>query len=241
MPVNNFTVIESDYGRFVVNRYSAYQADFLIKTGRPHLEKELQTLLAIVRTLPAGAITVDGGANIGLIAIPLALALAANGGKVIAFEAQRMMFYALCGGAALNDLENLEAFNKALGAKAGRIRVPRVNYGVEQDFGTVTLTGEPAEGEEVDLVAIDSLGLPRLDFLKIDVEGMEIDVLKGAATTIRQYHPWCWIEYWKVGEDRIKSVFHGQRYKFFRMDELNMLCAPGERASSEIKIHAPEI
>ena len=241
MPVNNFTVIESDYGRFVVNRHSAYQADFLIKTGRPHLEKELQTILAIVGTLPAGAIIVDAGANIGLIAIPLAHALAAKGGRVFAFEAQRMMFYALCGGAALNDLQNLEAFNKAVGAKAGRITVPRVNYGVEQDFGMVTLTGEPAEGEEVDLVAIDSLGLPRLDFLKIDVEGMEIDVLKGAATTIQQYRPWCWIEYWKVGKDRIRGLFHGQRYKFFRMDELNMLCAPEERRSSEIKIHAPEI
>jgi hypothetical protein len=44
-----------------------------------------------------------------------------------------------------------------------------------------------------------------------------------------------------VGKDRIRSLFHGQRYKFFRMDELNMLCAPEERRSSEIQIHAPEI
>jgi hypothetical protein len=39
--VNNFAVLESVYGRFVVNRHCAYQAETLIKTGYPHIEPEL--------------------------------------------------------------------------------------------------------------------------------------------------------------------------------------------------------
>lgn len=243
--VNNFTVVESDYGSFVVNRHAAIQADALIKTGRTHMEPELRNILGMAGTLPKGAIAIDAGANIGIVAIPLAQVLRdIGGGTVLAFEAQRMMFYALCGGAALNDLQNLKAFNQAVGAKQGRIRVPEVDYGRYQDFGALSLRGiDPAAaGEEIDVIAIDQLGLPRLDFLKIDVEGMEIDVLQGAAQTIRAHLPWCWIEVWKVGIEPIKSALAGLPYQFFQMDELNVLCAPsGRRAASNVAISAPEI
>jgi FkbM family methyltransferase len=242
--VNNFTVIESVYGRFVVNRHCAYQAEALIKTGRPHIESELRNILGIARTLPKGAVAIDAGANIGLVGVPLALSLRDLGGTVFAFEAQRMMFYALCGAAALNDLENLHAFHQAVGSKAGRIEVPRLDYAQDWDFGMLSLVGnDPAVASEtIQMVAIDELGLARLDFLKIDVEGMEIDVLEGAAARIRADLPWCWVEYWKIGAEPIKRAFAGLPYQFFRMDELNMLCAPAERlAAANMAIAAPEI
>jgi hypothetical protein len=43
--VNNFTVIESVYGRFVVNRHCQFHAEYLIKTGRPHIQSELNKIL----------------------------------------------------------------------------------------------------------------------------------------------------------------------------------------------------
>ena len=63
--VNHFTVIESVYGRFIVNRHCTFQAEHLIKTGLPHIESELRNILAIVETLPAKSVVVDAGANIG--------------------------------------------------------------------------------------------------------------------------------------------------------------------------------
>jgi len=242
--VNNFTVIESVYGRFVVNRHCAFQADALIKTGLPHIESELRMILAIAGTLPEGAVAVDAGANIGLVAIPLAQSLRNLGGIVLAFEAQRMMFYALCGAAALNDLENLQAFHLAVGARAGRIKVPPLDYGSAQDFGLLSLVGsDPAgAGEEIAVTMIDAMPLPQLDFLKIDVEGMEIEVLQGAAASLRKHRPWCWVEYWKVGTGPIKDAFKGLPYKFFQVDPLNLLCAPTERlAEAKLNIHAPEV
>lgn len=241
--INNFTVIESVYGRFVVNRHSAYQADALIKTGRTHIEPELKHILAIARTLPKDAVVVDAGANIGLVAVPLALTLQGSGGTVLAYEPQRMLYYALCGTAALNDLDNLFAYNQAVGASTGWITVPAQDYGAAKDFGMVSLAeGNPdAAGDHVPVATIDGLTLPRLDFLKIDVEGMELDVLKGGDATIRAHQPWCWIKYWKVGTEPIKAAFAGLSYRFYRMNDLDLLCAPASRlAGAGLQIAAPE-
>lgn len=241
-PVRNFTVIESAYGRFVVNRHCAFQAEHLIKTGLPHIEAELRAMLTIVATLPADCVLVDAGANIGLVSIPMAQAVKSRGGIVHAFEVQRMLHYALCGGAALNDLVNLVAHHRGLGARAATVLLPEIDYGKAQDFGALSLaSAAPAAGSEsVDIVALDALALPRLDFLKVDVEGMELDVLDGARATIERCLPWCWIEYWLSGVDPIKARFAGLDYEFYRIDTLNMLCAPRPRsAGSGLRFAAP--
>ena len=244
MGLNNFTVIESVYGQFIVNRHCAFQAEALIKTGRPHIEVELQNILTLVSTLPQNCVVVDAGANIGLVSIPAAQAVRQKGGMVHAFEVQRMMFYALCGSAALNDLENLRVHHRGLGAAKAVLKVPQLDYNVPQDFGMlslVNLTNSSAK-DTVEISAIDDLSLPRLDFLKIDVEGMEIDVLKGARRTVETHLPWGWIEHWKVGANSIKQQFAGLPYKFFQADKLNMLCAPDKRLEkSKIKITMPQI
>jgi FkbM family methyltransferase len=239
--VNNFTSIESIYGRFIVNRHCHFQAEHLIKTGQTHIEAELRNILQIVGTLPKDCVVVDAGANIGLISVPVAQAVRTKGGAVHAFEVQRMIFYALCGGAALNDLENLHVYRRGVGSASAVLKVPRPDYSAVQDFGTVSLIDQNGIGEheDVEIVAIDDLGLPRLDLLKIDVEGMEIEVLKGARRMIAEYLPWSWVEYWKVDNDAIKRQFEGLDYKFYKIDQLNMLCAPSARAQ-QITISAPE-
>ena len=241
--LNNFTVIDSVYGKFIVNRHCHFQAEALIKTGWPHIEDELKKILAIVNSLPEGAVVVDAGANIGLVGIPIARALQATGGMVLAFEPQRMLFYALCGSASINDLDNFYAYNMALGGDARLVDVPRPDYGLPQDLGTVSLIAPTPDRptERVLLRPLDGFGLARLDFLKIDVEGMEIDVLTGAASLIRTHLPWCWVEHWKVGIAPIKAQFAGLSYNFFVMDELNLLCAPEPRlAASHIAVTAPQ-
>ena len=241
--INNFTMIESVYGKFVVNRHCDFQAEALVKTGRPHIENELQTLLAITETLADGAVVVDAGANIGLVSIPLAKALYDRHGVVLAFELQRMIYYALCAGAALNDLENLFTFPHGLGAQNQDLRISKLDYGVAQDFGAFSLLVQGQDRPEaIQIVTLDSMRLQRLDLLKIDVEGMELEVLSGGRNTIARNRPWCWIEYWKVGAEAIARTFDGLDYQCFVMDELNMICAPSDRlAGSGLAFDAPRI
>jgi FkbM family methyltransferase len=241
--VNNFTVLESIYGRFVVNRRDKFQAEALVRTGMPHIQGELEVLLAIADTLPGGAFVVDAGANVGLVSIPLAQRLKPRGGVVLAYEVQRMIYYALCAGAVLNDLDNLFTFHQGLGARSRVEHIASANYGEAQDFGMFSLLNQPAQrNEAVQVSSLDELGLPRLDFLKIDVEGMEMEVLAGAKGMISRHRPWCWVEYWMVGAETIAGAFAGLDYQCFRMDELNLLCAPSDRlAGSGLVFEATRI
>ncbi len=243
MRMNNFVVLESEYGKFIVNRHCAYQAEYLIKTGRPHIQEELEKILTVVGRLPENCTVIDAGANVGLVAIPIAQAIATRGGFVHAFEAQRIMSYALAGAAALNDLENLIVHHKAVGASIGTIGIPKLDYAKPQDFGELSLVGQKGGAEcSVQTITIDSLNLERLDFLKIDVEGMEIDVLRGGRNTIERDQPFAWVEYWKSDINGIKAQFAGLDYKFFIMDKLNMLCAPTAKvAQYGLTIKAQEI
>jgi FkbM family methyltransferase len=243
MQINNFTVIESEFGRFIVNRHCTFQAEGLLKTGRPHIWDELNKILMLVSRLPDHSVVVDAGANIGLVAVPVAQALLSRGGVVHAFEVQRMLCYALCGSAALNDLENLIVHNQALGSIIGTVAVGKPDYSRPQDFGLFSLVGQAGpKPAQIEMVTIDSLALARLDFLKVDVEGMEIEVLTGARGSIERHLPWAWIEYWKVNIDDIKAQFAGLGYRFYIMDSLNMLCAPADRlARLGIPVTAREI
>jgi FkbM family methyltransferase len=170
------------------------------------------------------------GANIGLIAVPLAQTLKPKGGIVLAFEVQRMLYYALCGAAALNDLDNLFTYPNGLGGSVREELMVRLDYGLPQDFGSFSLLEQNAQPtERIKITTLDSIGLQRLDLLKIDVEGMEIEVLMGAQATIQRGRPWCWIEYWKIGLPTLKDIFEGSGYELYRIDHLNLLCAPAEK------------
>ena len=66
----------------------------------------------------------------------------------------------------------------AAGAVAGQLIVPRLNYAVQNNFGGLGL-GSHTDGETVDAITVDGLELSRCQLIKIDVEGMEEQVLRG--------------------------------------------------------------
>ena len=72
MSVDNFLVLDSAYGKFIVDRHCAFQAEALVKTGRTHIEGELSNIFVIVDRLPDNAVIIDGGTNIGFFTIPVA-------------------------------------------------------------------------------------------------------------------------------------------------------------------------
>jgi hypothetical protein len=67
-----------------------------------------------------GMTVVEVGANIGILTVPFAK-LVQPGGMVIAFEPQRIIYQMLCGNIAINAIENVIAYNMAVGRRSGSI------------------------------------------------------------------------------------------------------------------------
>lgn len=175
------------HGKFMYLLNDAYIGRSLDVYGE-YSEGEIDLFRQLLRP---GDIAVDAGANIGALTVPMAR-LVQPGGAIIAFEPQRVIFDVLCDNLRLNALANVQAFRRAVGSSAATIRVPPLDYQSTDNFGGVALGGRT--GEEVQLVTVDSLSLPRLRLLKIDVEGMEHGVITGARATIERLKPAVYIE-----------------------------------------------
>lgn len=237
MNVNNFTVIESIYGRFIVNRHCDYQIDALAKTGETHIETELHNIFNVLEHIPDNSSIIDGGTNIGFFSIPVAQKVKHKNVKVVGFEPQRIIAYALAGTIALNDLDNCWVHNLALSDKERLVTLPEVNYGKRADYGTVQVDENSdsfnfsefkyLNNRIVKAVSIDSLKLPNVSFIKLDIEGYEIPAIIGATETIKQFRPFLWIEYFIVGLDKIVAEINKiAPYRIYVMDPQNMLCVP---------------
>lgn len=143
----------------------------------------------VIRTLKPGALVLDVGANIGRYTL-MAAGQVGPGGRVIAFEPGIVNFKLLSENAALNGMHWVQPMQIALGAEDGTAEL--VAGG---DETTNTLRADwlhHLEGKNIDrrlrhTVAVRSLTsllselqVGHVDLLKIDVEGAELDVLRGA-------------------------------------------------------------
>lgn len=141
-----------------------------------------------------GWTVLDVGANIGAHTVELARMVGPDG-RVIAFEPQRLVHQVLCANMAANGIENVMAMQAALGAQAARVAMPRPDYRNAANFGGVSLSATATgPSEPVPVTTIDALSLPACHFVKVDVEGMEIEVLRGATATLRRLRPLLYVE-----------------------------------------------
>lgn len=242
--VNNFTIVDTIYGKWIVSRNAQYHAETMIKTGIPVHPKEVDIMLRIVDTLPDNCIIVDAGSNTGVFSVPLATSVKDRGGRVYAFEVQKKLFQALCGTSVLNDLDSLEVFNLGLGAENDTLKIPKTDYSVSADYGMLSLVDQNkisrGSYDTVEIVPLDQFELERLDFIKIDIEGMEVAALTGGKNTIKAHRPWAFIEYWNSDAAALKAQFADLDYTLYRIDDANILCCPNDKLSaSGLTIEAP--
>ena len=161
--------------------------DKIIGKALEHYGEWAQDELNLLQNfIKPGDTVVDIGANIGTHTLAFA-AFTGPSGKVLAFEPQRLIFQCLAANVANNDLENVFTYPYGVGAEAGLMHVPEVDYNSEENFGSISLVEENV-GEPVPIVALDDL-CDSCNLLKIDVEGMEIAVLQGATELIKNCRP----------------------------------------------------
>ncbi len=154
--------------------------------------------------LQPGMVVVEVGANIGAHTVFLAQAVAPNG-CVLAFEPQRIVYQTLCANLALNHITNVQCVQAAVGSSPGELFVPPLDYHRANNFGGLGL-GEFQSGERVPVFTLDSYGIRECALIKVDVEGMEKEVLEGARATIARCQPLLYVE--NDRPDRSASLIH---------------------------------
>jgi len=130
--------------------------------------------------IPPGGIVVDGGAFIGDHTVAYAERVGSTG-LVWAFEVSPAALECLRFNTAR--LPQVRVVSAALADRAGHVTIQMglPNAGADR-IGTVGSTGFPA-------IPLDAFSFPRLDYVKLDLEGYELKALRGAERVLRQHHP----------------------------------------------------
>lgn len=183
-------LVEGRYGYCLYNHNDIFIGQAVERYGE-YSESEVELFRQICKP---GNIVMDIGANIGTHTMAMSQ-MVYPGGAVFSFEPQRIVFQTLCANMALNSIKNVECLPYLVSDTDGYGLVPEVDYDQENNFGGIQL-GEVNRGSKVIRINLDSYfsAIPRLDFLKIDVEGMEYQVIQGGKKLISKFKPILYVE-----------------------------------------------
>lgn len=222
-----FVLASSDHGTMILNRldYKATGPNTAVGVGIQLLETssynpgDLSLILPLIdlrrKYFGDGVVAIDCGANIGVHTIEWAKRMH-GWGSVLAIEAQERLFYALAGNIAINNCFNAKALFAAVAAETGTMKVPRADYLTPGSFGSLELRkrddnehiGQAIsydDGAEIRTQSIDDLALDRIDLIKLDIEGMELDALRGAIKSIKRSRPVIVVETIKSNKHELRA------------------------------------
>lgn len=225
-----------------------------------------QELDFMLRFIQPGDGVADIGANLGGFTVPFARAVGAQG-SVLAFEPQPVVFGYLRANITLNHLPQVALYNFCLGAREETLVIPEPDYCKEGNF-----SGQPFKEDGFWEVATtanqihsachrfdDVFTGTRLNFIKIDVEGMEFEVMQGAARSIETHRPVIYFEnnrvekspaimrwllqrdykmWWHTGRFFNPANYRGvQENVFGLMANINMIALPDDKYLGQIPIN----
>ena len=172
------TVVEVDGQKFHLDVSGGLRTTWNLYYKRIH---EPQVTSIFCSLINGGATVVDVGASIGYYTL-LAAKRVGNDGSVYAFEPHPPSFERLIENVKLNDWKNVQAFNFAISDKKGEKklyvfksgRASGSGFALRNDSVPITVKTMPLE----DAVKTD------IDLVKMDIEGAEVEVLKGMERTL---------------------------------------------------------
>lgn len=144
------------------------------------------------RFVGPGDVFVDVGANVGLFTVKAAR-LTGPAGRVVAVEPGTEAAARLRHNIALNAFGHVQVVQKAIADQVGTATLHHIPTGNDPQAFSLLSDGSDVAAETVETTTLDHLvadcGLPRVDCIKIDVEGAEPLVIAGAAETLQRFHP----------------------------------------------------
>jgi FkbM family methyltransferase len=199
---------------------------------------------AVAGTLRPGMCFVDVGANQGLFTL-LAAAAVGPSGTVHAFEPSPRERAHLQSNIELNSLTNVHVYPVALGSAHS---TASLSVSDREHPGHNTLGGfsyrETSQAYSIEVAVqtldevVDREGLNRIDLMKIDVEGSETAVMRGAVETLRRFRPVIIAEANETALGQMGSstkelldLIRGQGYEVqsFESGSMNVICRPRTR------------
>lgn len=179
---------------------------------------------------------IDVGANVGYYTLLGAKYLKDENEDYLvhAFEAEAKNYIMLCDNVNLNHFTNIKMQPGAVSDKVGiaTLYISEKESGEHNIVGSHELHEQYYDSYEINTVTLDSIW--NEDFskihpvrgIKIDVEGAEVKVLKGALNLIRKYHPFILIECWQTGLinagsdlEEFLGILNSFNYKIKGIDE----------------------
>lgn len=179
--------------------------------------------------LQGGGVLYDVGANVGYMTIEGALL---PNTSVVAFEPQPELAIRVALSASLSNCQNVSVYCAALGATAGEatLHVPPHNLHASVSSGVGGRNVRCPQVRLDDLVEAESLPPPTV--IKVDVEGAELDVFRGAEATLRRWRPILLFEENGSGQafgyDRqelLAWLQHRADYRFFAIGSNDIIAA----------------
>jgi FkbM family methyltransferase len=236
--IPNCQLVKADGTQFLV-----FKGQDLISN---HLKKELyendihQLALKILLDKPDGLV-LDIGANLGTFCVPLAQKIPAL--KFHAFEPQRIIYYQLCANTIINSLGNVYTYEAGLSNQEADIELEVPDYTAETNIGAFSIDKEVRENEyecktsggkeKIILMTLDSIGFENVRLIKIDVEGHELEVIKGGIETIKanNYPPiifeaWTWKPWYQEKRKALFDYLEGHGYKIEQLGDNNLARHP---------------
>jgi len=170
----------------------------------------------------SGKLAIDIGAHVGI----WTRRLAKDFENVIAFEPLRK--HVECHEKNCEGLDNIILHEVALSNKNGTDTIRTTNFNSGMSTLLEKRKTKNSFTHTIETRTLDSYDLPEMDFIKIDVEGWEEQVLEGARNTILKYKPMMYIEIWNENVERINNILSQMEYETTKASQHNYICKPKE-------------
>ena len=156
----------------------------------------------------------DVGANIGTHAVYFSKKC--NQGNVVAIEPQIYIFEMLAANLLINGCYNAVPIHAGAASKSGTAKMVNFNPFVEHkiNYGEFKINDNSDRGIDTNIVTLDAYSsLNRFNLIKMDVEGLEVDVLNGATKILKEHKPFLYIEFNnKEGNDELLNKIYELDY-----------------------------
>lgn len=185
---NIFTTVSID--EFNINKHYVFLSNDAIGNdvkNNGFWEKHITELL--VGFLKPDYNCLDIGANFGYHTVTMGL-LNKDSGKVFAFEPMKLFYNQINANINLNCLDNIFVYQNAVGNSEGDvfIKEPSISNNQIINHGDTSIS-KLNTGQKVKMITIDSLNLPKINLIKLDVQGCELFALQGAKNKILNDKP----------------------------------------------------